>query len=605
MTKTGVKGWAVASLLFGSTWGLSAQGVAVVESPGAPDAPGAVTAFVHVTVVPMDRESVLSGQTVLVRDGRIEAVGNAGSVVLPQGALVIEGQGRYLLPGLTDAHMHLDAFVGARPDFGDAPLYLANGVTTVFNLRGGPEHLLWRERIQKGQLLAPNLYTSGEFINEPRVRTPEEVEKEVVSQARAGYDMVKYHQVLDPESGRYTTTTWLAPAAFARMNEVARREHIPLLGHGPYNLGLGAALRAGESLAHAGEFNPLYFFPSRHMAPYMAAALVPFLLLVIACLSWGAARGVRRIRRRPAALRSHEWSRFRRWTVWITVAAALVLLCWLFLIPGSLLYGNRGLLVLFTGLGLLLGVAALGLAGVAALVWRRPGDGWLAKAQAALLAVCALALAVSMTHWVPVAWRSSPSGMAKVARDCRKAGIWVQSTLVIYDNLFRLCGPRALEVLDDPALQFLPAELQKEWTEGDPPLPPVLAALFGRYPEFTREVVAALHREGVPMMAGTDAMGVPMVIPGRSLHQELVLLTRSGFSPYEALRAATVAPAQFLGKEQEFGTIAIGRRADLLLVDGNPLEDVAVLSRPVGVMVRGRWLPRQELEVMLEKLKGT
>jgi hypothetical protein len=603
MTKAGVKGRVVATLLLGATFGFGAQGVEVAHDPGAPDVPGAVTAFVHVSVVPMDREAVLPDQTVLVRDGRIEAVGNAGSVVPPEGSQVIEGQGRYLLPGLTDAHMHLDSFVGARPDFGDAPLYLANGVTTVFNLRGGPEHLLWRERIREGQFLAPNLYTSGEFINEPRVRTPDEVEKEVVSQARAGYDMVKYHQVLDEKSGRYTTTTWLDPAAFARMNEVARREHIPLLGHGPYNLGLGAALRAGESLAHAGEFNPLYFFPSRHMAPYMAAALVPFLLLALACLIWGAASALRRVRLRPAPLRSDEWSRFRRWAVWITVAAALVLICWLFLIPGSLLYGNRVLLVLFTGLGLLLGGAALSLAGVAALVWRRPGNIGLAKAQAALLAACALTLAVSMSHWIPVAWRSSPAGMAKVARECRDAGIWVQSTLVVYDNLFRLCGPQGSEVLHDPAMQFLPSAIQREWTEGGLPLPPVLAALFGRYPEFTREVVAALHREGVPVMAGTDAMGVPMVIPGRSLQQELVLLTRSGFSPYEALRAATVAPAQFLGKEQDFGTIAKGRRADLLLVDGNPLENVAVLSRPAGVMVRGRWLPRQELDAMLAKLK--
>jgi len=283
----------------------------------------------------------------------------------------------------------------------------------------------------------------------------------------------------------------------------------------------------------------------------------------------------------------------------------LDLLCWLFLVPGSFMYGNRTLLVLFTGLGFLIGGAALGLAGLAAFLWQRPGNGWRAKTQAALLAACALSLAVSMAHWVPVAWRSSPAGMARVARECREAGIWVQSTLVIYDNLFRLCGPQCSEVLHDPAMQFLPASVQKDWTEGDPPLPPALAVLFGRYPEFTREVVAALHREGVPMMAGTDAMGVPMVIPGKSLHQELLLLTRSGFSTYEALRAATVAPAQFLGKERDFGTVAKGRRADLLLVDENPLKNMATLSRPVGVMARGRWLPREELEAMLAKLKET
>jgi hypothetical protein len=74
-----------------------------------------------------------------------------------------------------------------RPDFGDAPLYLAYGITTVVNLGGAPTQLEWRQRIATGDLLGPTIYTAGPFINEPRVRTPEEVQREVVTQARQGY----------------------------------------------------------------------------------------------------------------------------------------------------------------------------------------------------------------------------------------------------------------------------------------------------------------------------------------------------------------------------------------------------------------------------------
>lgn len=70
------------------------------------------------------------------------------------------------------------------------------------------------------------------------------------------------------------------------------------------------------------------------------------------------------------------------------------------------------------------------------------------------------------------------------------------------------------------------------------------------------------------------------------------------------IRSATVVPAAFLGKAKEFGTIAMGQRADLLLVAGNPLENLETLKRPMGVMVRGRWLPREKLDELLKTLAG-
>jgi len=200
-----------------------------------------VTAFVNVNLVSMEHDGVVRGQTVLVHGAVISDIGPASAVAIPACAIKIDGTGLYLLPGLADMHVHLDSLVQARPNFGDAPLFLAYGITTVLNLRGEPDHLVWRKRIRDGELLAPNLYTSGEFINEPRVRTSEEAEREVVSQFHAGYDVIKYHQIVDKE-GRYLTTSGLSHEAYMRMNDVARRLGIPLLGHAPINLGLNALL---------------------------------------------------------------------------------------------------------------------------------------------------------------------------------------------------------------------------------------------------------------------------------------------------------------------------------------------------------------------------
>lgn len=117
-----------------------------------------------------------------------------------------------------------------------------------------------------------------------------------------------------------------------------------------------------------------------------------------------------------------------------------------------------------------------------------------------------------------------------------------------------------------------------------------------------KKVAGALHRAGVPLMVGTDAMGFPRIAPGASMHHELQLLIESGLTPYEAIRAATTVPAVFLGKEEQFGTIAIGKRADLLLVEGNPLENIRYLRNPADAMVRGKWFGRSELRRMLDAL---
>ena len=192
-----------------------------------------------------------------------------------------------------------------------------------------------------------------------------------------------------------------------------------------------------------------------------------------------------------------------------------------------------------------------------------------------------------------MSWRSSDSGIDAVAQRVRDSGLFVDSTLVVYATL----SERSRQsLLDDPAIDFLARSTRSEWRAQPKPLVSL------SYLAFMQKVVGALHRQGVPIMAGTDAMGLPLVVPGSSLHRELALLAASGLSSYEVLRSATVVPAAFLGKSNEFGTIAPGQRADILLVRGNPLQDLRALEHPNGVMVRGRWFPRRELDEMLKSL---
>lgn len=113
--------------------------------------------------------------------------------------------------------------------------WLSSIVTTVINLRGSPTQLEWRRRIEAGKLVGPTIYTAGEFVNEPRIKTPDDAEREVVTQAADGYDVIKFHEVWTPRQG-YVTTVGVSREAYVRMKEVARARGIPLVGHAPSTL---------------------------------------------------------------------------------------------------------------------------------------------------------------------------------------------------------------------------------------------------------------------------------------------------------------------------------------------------------------------------------
>jgi hypothetical protein len=116
------------------------------------------------------------------------------------------------------------------------------------------------------------------------------------------------------------------------------------------------------------------------------------------------------------------------------------------------------------------------------------------------------------------------------------------------------------------------------------------------------EIVGAMRRAGVEMLAGTDVLN-PFCFPGFSLHDELGLLVEAGLTPMEALQAATYNPAKFLGLTDSLGTIDIGKIADLVLLEADPLEDIGNTKKITAVVIGGKYFPKSSLDEMLAKIE--
>jgi imidazolonepropionase-like amidohydrolase len=452
-----------------STGGIRTSGLTAEITPELRERRNRPVAFVDVNVVPMDREVVLTGQTVIVRDGLISEIGPASDVRVPAGAERVDGRGKYLLPGLADMHVHLTSN-NERDNRRMLLMFVANGVTTVLNLYGTRHHLDLRSRVAKGELLGPAIYTSGPFISDAPHHTPtaDEVEDEVSEQKQAGYDIIKIHGDFSRE-------------AYRRLFTVARREGIRVIGHAPRNLGAEAMLEERqEAVAHSEEYLYAHFFFKTDNSSRTAD---------------------RETRRRFIEEQGKR-------------------------IPA------------------------------------------LAEATA-------------------------------------KAGTWLVANLTAYRGI----GQQAKDVgplLARPDMKYVPPSISRGW---QPENNTYVRRFKGEETVWNFEMqygllerlVRGFRDAGVRIMTGTDTP-IPSVIPGSSLHDELRDLTSAGLTPYEALRAATFNPAEFLGAASEAGTVATGKRADLLLLDANPLEDVSNASRRSGVMVRGLWLTENELRKMLDQM---
>jgi imidazolonepropionase-like amidohydrolase len=191
-----------------------------------------------------------------------------------------------------------------------------------------------------------------------------------------------------------------------------------------------------------------------------------------------------------------------------------------------------------------------------------------------------------------------PGRLPALARDIAAARIWVCPTTVATDL------PRTDSVWREEA-SFIPPSVFSRYAR----MYPTIAAGTNprstpRARELNLSIVAALHNAGVQLLLGTDAPK-PGVLPGYSLHDELVNFVSAGMSPYEALHTGTADAARFLGTTADFGVVAEGRRADLLLLEANPLDDIRNTSKIAAVMVAGRWLTADDLKKAMIDLRAS
>ena len=184
-----------------------------------------------------------------------------------------------------------------------------------------------------------------------------------------------------------------------------------------------------------------------------------------------------------------------------------------------------------------------------------------------------------------------------------KNGTWQCPTLtVLRSSAFR----QEKDFRNDPRLKYMPSAVKERWerrAEARSNLRAEEESAYAKqiYPKYF-ELIGAMRRAGVQFLAGTDT-GNPYCFPGFSLHDELALLVQAGLTPGDALRAATLNPAKFLGLETTLGTIEKGKMADLVLLNANPLDDIRNTQRIQAVVSNGRFLDRDTLDKMLTQAR--
>lgn len=420
--------------------------------------------FTNVNVIPMDREQILENHTVIVNNGRITSVTPAGEAEIPAGAEIIEGEGKYLMPGLTEMHGHIPG--ENEPEYAENVLflYLSNGVTTVRNMAGSAYHLKLRERVNNNEIPGPVIFAAGPWLSKENAPTPQAVERVVRQQKEAGFDLLKLGSI--------------SPEVYEEMARVAHEVNIPFAGHIPEGVGLENALEAGQkSIDH-----------------------------------------------------------FDRYVE--------------FLVPEDA--DTQGRDSGFFGSGLI------------DLVDR---------------------------DRIPTAVQKTID-----------AGTWNVPTLSLVEHLALDESPE--EMITRPEMQYMPRKVLESWKKSKEDYsqredfqPKAATALV----ELRRQLLKELHDAGAPIALGSDAPQF-FNVPGFSIHHEMRMMVASGLSPYEVLVTGTRMPADYFGTPEEFGKVKTGSRADLILLDANPLEDIKNVQQPSGVMFRGIWWPKETIEEGLEEI---
>ncbi len=444
----------------------SALAAAALATTPTPTPPERVTAFVDVTVIPMDRERAIPNQTVVVRGGRIVEIGPANRVKVPEGGVRVDGRGKFLIPGLAEMHVHIPGGTVA-DSLVERTLYLyvSGGITTVRGMLGHPRHLELRARAARDELVSPTIYTSGPSLNGNSVATADAAARAVKEQKEAGYDFLKIHPGIRREP-------------FDTLAATAQRVRIPFAGHVPIDVGLARALE-------------VRFATIDHLDGYIEAMV-----------------------RDGAPLEPSQ----------------------------SAFFG------------------------------------------------------VNLGEHVDEA------KMAGLVAATRKAGVWNVPTQVLMENLI-LVGT-AEELARRPEMRYVAPATLAQWAEAKNGLlegTGSSAESARRMVEVRRKLIKALSDAGAGLLLGSDAPQMYNV-PGFSTHRELESLVASGLTPYKALATGTRNVAEYFGTLKETGTVEQGKRADLVLLDADPLKDIRSTTKRSGVMLRGRWMPQAEIDAKLAEI---
>jgi hypothetical protein len=455
------------------------------------DYPGYTTsnvsiAFKNVNLIPMTAEKSIHAQTVLVKGSRIIAVGGVNDVTIPENAVIIDGTGKYLMPGLADMHMHTrHDWQSSTWPVSPLSLYLANGVTTIrdFGPQGSPADygLHWRNAIEKGYLGGPAIFTCGDVLYGPVVDPARAVE----IQKAQGFDFVKFYSFLTKEE-------------FDEGMAAARRLHMYSAGHIPFQVGLDGVLSAEmNEIAHIEE------------------------------LVW-------------------EWVDFDR-------NKKLIGRSWLPYVIGKSYQQFQE----FQGYD----------TNQLKTVFEKRVLETVAKLHVSNTPIC------------------TTLGLDDViVQKLHHADAFTQRK----ENRFLMNG--YLETFrqgkEKHQIQFKGGENFAHFKfRGD------------------KLLLLELKKAGIPILLATDAgTGQMGLVPGFSIHDELRILTENGFTPYEAIVTGTVNASkivQAMTGIDDFGTIEVGKRADLILLKNNPLDTVENIKNPLDVMTSGRWYDQRTLEKMI------